>query len=69
MLNDDALGADIFLHCGAQMKPPQGASLLYRYPFLGRELQGGVGVPVFGKPVALPDWSAEFPSLMPKAVW
>ena len=79
------------------MKAPQGASLLYRYPFLRRELHNGVGVPVraslfalsplyslpharsterpsgrsqvFGAPVALPDWSTEFPLLVPKAVW
>ena len=97
VLGDAASGADIFVHCGAQMKAPQGASLLYRYPFLRRELHNGVGVPVraslfalsplyslpharsterpsgrpqvFGAPVALPDWSTEFPLLVPKAVW
>ena len=59
-------GADLFVYCSAQESAPQGSRVLYRYPFVTR---APGGVPVFGAPVVLEDWSPKFPLLYPKTVW
>lgn len=47
-------GADVFVQCKAQAKPPQGQSVTYRYPYVNRD--PGSGAPVFGAPVTIPQW-------------
>ena len=66
-VNASAGGADIFVHCQAQLAAPQGGKFVYRFPFRKRTPSG---VPIFGAPLVLPDWTrGAFPLLYPKVVW
>jgi hypothetical protein len=63
-VNASAGGADIFVHCQAELAAPQGGKFVYRFPFRKRTPSG---VPVFGAPLVLPDWTrGAFPLLYPK---
>ena len=54
VVDPTAGGADVFVQCKAQAKPPQGQSITYRYPYLNRDTSSGA--PVFGAPVVIEPW-------------